>query len=104
MRFFSHCCHQMPARSFFFGGYQLPLCARCCGLLLGQAIGLLSAFLLEIPMPLCGLLTLPLIVDGTVQLLTAYRSTNPRRFLTGILCGCGFAHAVVRTALLWFHH
>lgn len=28
-------CHRIPARSFFFGGQQLPLCARCTGTFLG---------------------------------------------------------------------
>ena len=25
-------CHQMPERSFFLDGHQLPVCARCTGL------------------------------------------------------------------------
>ncbi len=33
-------CHQIPARSFFFGGRQLPLCARCSGQFLGALLGL----------------------------------------------------------------
>lgn len=39
-------CHQRPERSFFIGGSQLPVCARCTGLYLGAAlafpIGLLA--------------------------------------------------------------
>jgi uncharacterized membrane protein len=31
-------CHQIPARSFSMGGFQLPLCARCTGTYLGIAI------------------------------------------------------------------
>lgn len=33
------------------------------------------------------LMTIPLIVDGTIQKLTSYESTNIRRLLTGILFG-----------------
>lgn len=33
-------CHQIPARSYFFGGRQLPLCARCSGQFLGALFGL----------------------------------------------------------------
>ncbi|HUQ89684.1 MAG TPA: DUF2085 domain-containing protein [Vicinamibacterales bacterium] len=34
-------CHQRPERSFFVNGHQLPVCARCTGLYLGGALGLL---------------------------------------------------------------
>jgi uncharacterized membrane protein len=33
-------CHQIPVRSYFFGGRQLPLCARCSGQYLGALCGL----------------------------------------------------------------
>ena len=33
---------------------------------------------------------LPLTADGLIQYKTAYRSTNPRRLITGILFGFGF--------------
>jgi uncharacterized membrane protein len=33
-------CHQLPERSFFLDGRQLPVCARCTGLYLGGAAGL----------------------------------------------------------------
>ena len=29
----------MPERSFFFGEYQFPLCARCTGVLVGYMLG-----------------------------------------------------------------
>jgi uncharacterized membrane protein len=35
-------CHQRPERSFFWGGHQFPVCARCTGLYLSSAIGLLG--------------------------------------------------------------
>ena len=35
-------CHQRPERSFFLDGHQLPVCARCTGLYLSGAIGLLG--------------------------------------------------------------
>lgn len=34
-------CHQIDARSFHLGDHRLPLCARCSGMYLGAAIGLL---------------------------------------------------------------
>lgn len=33
-------CHQLPERSFFLDGRQLPVCARCAGLYLSGAAGL----------------------------------------------------------------
>jgi uncharacterized membrane protein len=33
-------CHQLPERSFFLDGWQLPVCARCTGLYLSGAAGL----------------------------------------------------------------
>ena len=34
-------CHQRPERSFFLDGHQFPVCARCTGLYLSAAAGLL---------------------------------------------------------------
>lgn len=39
-------CHQIPARSFYAGGRQLPLCARCTGTFLGTLLGFTSLMLL----------------------------------------------------------
>ncbi|MBN1179999.1 MAG: DUF2085 domain-containing protein [Anaerolineae bacterium] len=33
-------CHRIPSHSFFVGGRQLPLCARCSGTFLGALTGL----------------------------------------------------------------
>ena len=37
-------CHQLPERSFFLEGRQLPVCARCTGLYLSGAAGILGWF------------------------------------------------------------
>src|SRR6185436_9681371 len=35
----SFICHQLPERSFYVQGAQLPVCARCLGLYCGGAFG-----------------------------------------------------------------
>lgn len=35
-------CHQLPDRSFFLDGRQLPVCARCTGLYVSGAAGVLG--------------------------------------------------------------
>ncbi|MGI6363253.1 MAG: DUF2085 domain-containing protein [Bacillota bacterium] len=32
-------CHQLPERSLFLFGWQMPVCARCQGILTGQIVG-----------------------------------------------------------------
>lgn len=39
---FSHACHQIPERSFYVAGHPLAVCARCAGLYIGCALGLVS--------------------------------------------------------------
>lgn len=33
-------CHQIPERSFHVSGIQFPVCARCTGLYVGAAVGI----------------------------------------------------------------
>ena len=79
-------CHQMPERSFFIRGYQLPLCARCTGIYLGHIVAFLLNPFITFPLWL-GLLMLPMIADGTIQYFTSYRSNNAKRFATGLVFG-----------------
>lgn len=58
-------CHRIAERSFFLGGRQLPLCARCTGTFLGAMLGLgaVTAFRRGRasqlpPLPILGLLVL----------------------------------------------
>ena len=101
-------CHQMPERSFFFKGYQFPLCARCTGIALGYIVALVC-------LPFCALsrkgvrrgascghvsrrfvaLMLPLAIDGTVQYFTPYESTNFRRVVSGFLYGFSFTSLIL---------
>lgn len=92
-------CHAIPGRSFHFCGRPFPICARCTGELAGVLIGIPTMIVLGIPrFWVAVLMMLPLIVDGTVQRLTPYESTNIRRLATGILFGIALVFG-----FLYFH-
>lgn len=88
-------CHQLPYRSFFFKGYQFPLCARCTGITLGH----ISAFVLA-PFHIFGiritLLMIPLALDGGIQYISQYESNNIKRVITGFLYGFAFTSLFIR--------
>lgn len=97
-------CHCRADRSFHFRGEPFPICARCTGELAGILTGIpMFLFFRLNPWVAAGLLV-PMVVDGFVQLLTRYESTNTRRFATGFLFGVGlytlFAYSVL--AAFWF--
>ncbi len=82
-------CHQHADRSFFINGNQMPYCARCTGIFLGLAFGALigTIYRTRIGFGLYLLTIVPLGIDGVLQLLTPYESTNLIRILTGTLVG-----------------
>jgi len=82
-------CHQHADRSFFINGNQMPYCARCTGMFLGLAFGALIGlfFRVRIGILLYFLVVLPMGLDGFIQLLTSYESTNLIRIITGTLTG-----------------
>lgn len=82
-------CHQRPDRSFFINNYQLPVCARCTGVILGYLLALPS-FLYFGYLKLIVLLgCVMLLLDWILQALKIKESTNKRRLLTGIIGGFG---------------
>jgi uncharacterized membrane protein len=81
-------CHRRKDRSIKMSKYTLPLCARCTGLWLGFAVGLLFRFAgLHAPPTFAVALMLPLIIDGLTQLVGYRESNNQLRILTGVLFG-----------------
>ena len=88
-------CHQLPGRSFFFGNYQFPLCARCTGIVAGHLLGIVISIFHRVSfLSLLGII--PLMIDGVVQESTSYESNNRRRLCTGILYGFGMMCALIR--------
>jgi len=78
-------------------GKSFLLCWRCTGVIMGVMISkIIFNLLLNITMKLSAnsfllfmLFILPMILDGTAQYFMGYRSTNVRRFITGLLAGIG---------------
>ena len=85
-------CHQMPDRSWFLFGLQLPLCIRCTAITLGV---LLAAVYISTRRPLprmtvCFLGAAPLGLDLAFQAFGLYQGTNALRALTGVSFGFFF--------------
>ena len=102
-------CHQLPARSFFGGGHQLPVCARDTGIYFGFVISMfvLAAidrgrhrgelprrWVLAIGVALVGFLAW----DGVTEYAGLRTTTNGLRLITGL--GLGFALTLVVMPLL----
>ncbi len=102
-------CHQLPVRSFFAGGHQLPVCSRDTGIYLGFTVALLlmavfdrgrhrsgmpPAWLLGVGVAALALLGW----DGVTSYAGLRPTTNLIRLATGT--GTGFALALVVVPLL----
>ena len=86
-------CHQLSHRSYSYNDNQMSFCARDTGIFLGLVLGFMYASRKKI------VLTLPLVIaaiglDGTIQLLTDYESTNPKRLITGLIAGVATGIAI----------
>ena len=96
-------CHCRKDRSFYYKGRQFPLCARCTG----ELIGIITSFILfwfwKPSIITSIVMMIPLIVDGFIQLLTKYESTNSKRLITGILFGIAFCGIITQTTILAFN-
>jgi len=87
------CCHQISDRSFYLNGNQMPFCSRDLGIFLGLLGGMMVTVLVRLSPPVwvsIGMIA-PMALDGSLQLLTAYESSNGLRVTTGALAGAGVA-------------
>ncbi len=110
-------CHQQHERSYTLNGNQMPVCARDVGIFVGFSLGfllmsfvrgardlkdiLLDTMNLDTEMSetkktifliiVGAVLALPLILDGSIQLVSDYESFNAFRTFTGLLFGFGFS-------------
>lgn len=84
-------CHCRPERSFHWrSGLPFPICARCTGEVVGMLCALMTIAIGRPPLWVLLILLIPMVVDGSVQLLTPYESNNRRRFVTGLMFGYAF--------------
>jgi uncharacterized membrane protein len=80
-------CHQRPDRSYVFHGRQVPLCARCLGMLVGAVLVPLYCTNLRFAATLIA----AMLLDGLTQAMHLRESRNWLRLLTGVgfALGCG---------------
>jgi uncharacterized membrane protein len=89
-------CHQIPERSYFIEGQQLPVCVRCLGVYFGMLAGTLiypvfkKIDSVKIPdIKYLYIILAPIIIDGAAQLFNLYNSPHYARFLTGLIGSAG---------------
>lgn len=86
----------MYERSFNYKGYQFPVCARCTGIFIGQIIGIIfMVFGLKLNLFWSVLFMLPMIIDGTIQLIKIKESNNIRRVITGFIAGIAYINLLI---------
>lgn len=83
-------CHQIAERSFFFKGYQFPVCARCTGVIVSSFIAAIAFFVYKISIYVAIGMSGIMFLDWFIQYLEIRQSTNTRRLITGIIGGYGF--------------
>jgi uncharacterized membrane protein len=82
-------CHQKPERSFFIKGYQMPVCARCFGVIIGYIIAIPSFFIIGFSKIVSLAGCIGMFLDWLLQYTNKLESTNKRRLITGIMGGYG---------------
>ena len=96
-------CHQRPERSFHLAGAKLPVCARCFGLYLSGAVGLMVAsrrrgsISAATSRLLLVIAALPIAVTVALEWLGLIHTTNIVRMLTGLPLGFAAAVVIVRS-------
>jgi uncharacterized membrane protein len=99
-------CHQLPERSFFGGGVQVPVCARDTGIYIGFVLSLVLIALIErgrrrteFPRPwlmVVGVVFLgAMALDGITSYAGLRETTNAIRLATGLLAGWALPLLVV---------
>lgn len=82
-------CHQKESRTLMVNGNQMPYCARCTALFWGIALGVALVAVVRIELKWWWIVggLVPMGLDGGLQLITSYESTNIMRIITGGMAG-----------------
>ncbi len=93
-------CHQISDRSFYLNGNQMPFCSRDLGIFMGLVAGIALGmiFNIRLSMPILLLLLVPMAVDGVLQIMTDYSSSNTLRIITGMMGGASIGIILLRFA------
>ena len=67
-----------------------------------MTLSLFSCFFFRLSIVVSLLILIPMILDGVVQMMTAYESNNGRRFITGVFFGYGIVMLFVITSIMAF--
>ena len=84
-------CHQIPQRSFFYKGYQFPVCARCTGVIISSFIAIIVFLKKKLPIKVCAAMSGIMLVDWLIQYFGIQESNNKRRLITGLIGGLGYS-------------
>jgi uncharacterized membrane protein len=92
-------CHQIPERSFFLDGHQFPVCARCTGLYVSGAVGLIGWIAFKIsrgwrPLPFDAGLGLRVVVIAAIPTAVSFASG-----ITGLWDGSNITRALLAIPL-----
>ncbi|WP_160690098.1 DUF2085 domain-containing protein [Clostridium sp. C2-6-12] len=85
-------CHQLPNRSFFYKGYQFPICARCIGVMIGYFISFIYR---QNSITVNLILMLTMLIDWSLQFAKIKSSTNLKRLITGTMGGYGLMNIYI---------
>ncbi len=97
-QFFSPVCHQDIMRSFWFWGAPAAVCARCLGIDLGAAVGVLARVERRLAMWAFAIMLLVNCADVLAEFVGWHGNLPQVRFTLGILLGVTVSAVVVSAA------
>jgi uncharacterized membrane protein len=98
-------CHQLPDRSFHLAGAQLPVCARCTGLYLSGAVGLVAWMMWRAPATrrsfrrVIVVLGAPAVITYVLHVVGMWDATNAVRAIASAPLGLALGAVVAAVTL-----
>jgi uncharacterized membrane protein len=93
-RGFSLVCHQQAERSFFLFGGTVAVCARCLGIYLGAAVGMLFRVSRQLAWRLLMTAAAINLIDWLAEFSGLHGNWMPARFALGLTLGAAAAMLV----------